>query len=164
MLWTMNDRHLIVCANLMYLLYQPDLYNIWTINFWTRPELPAVNSQKLWKEGYDKVLRKIRRLGGENGQFRHNRASNAWLGMKFYKTKLLGPKLVFPLILVVNWVSSPLSFFLIACTAAAYIFSTPTSTITIITLESCALNAEFQHFILRFNKISLLCRYHWKRG
>jgi hypothetical protein len=23
---------------------------------------------------------------------------------------------------------------------------------------------EFQHFILRFHKISLLCRYHWKRG
>jgi hypothetical protein len=25
------------------------------------------------------------------------------------------------------------------------------------------LNAEFQHFILRFNKISLLCGYHQKR-
>jgi hypothetical protein len=24
----------------------------------------------------------------------------------------------------------------------------------------CALNVEFQHFILRFNKISLLCGYH----
>jgi hypothetical protein len=31
-------------------------------------------------------------------------------------------------------------------------------------LEPCALNAEFQHFILRFNKIFSLCRYHWKRG
>jgi hypothetical protein len=29
--------------------------------------------------------------------------------------------------------------------------------------QPCALNVEFQHFILRFNKISLLCRYHWKR-
>jgi len=26
------------------------------------------------------------------------------------------------------------------------------------------LNAEFQHFILRFNKISVLCSYHWKSG
>jgi hypothetical protein len=26
------------------------------------------------------------------------------------------------------------------------------------------INAEFQHFILRFNKMSLLCGYHWKRG
>jgi hypothetical protein len=40
-----------------------------------------------------KVIRKVRRLGGE-GQFRHNiGASNAELGMKFYKTKELGPKL-----------------------------------------------------------------------
>jgi hypothetical protein len=44
-----------------------------------------------------------------------------------------------------------------ACTAATYIFTAPTCT-TIITLEPCALNAEFQHFIPRFNKISLLCR------
>ncbi len=42
-----------------------------------------------------------------------------------------------------------------------YIFTAPTSTTIIVTLEPCALNAEFQHFILRFNKISLLCRYHW---
>jgi hypothetical protein len=34
----------------------------------------------------------------------------------------------------------------------------------IITLQPCALNAEFQHFILRFTKISLLCEYHWKKG
>jgi hypothetical protein len=44
-----------------------------------------------------------------------------------------------------------------ACTAAAYTFTVPTCT-TIIALEPCALNAEFQHFIPRFNKISLLCR------
>ncbi len=31
-------------------------------------------------------------------------------------------------------------------------------------MEPCALNAVFQNFILRFNKISLLCLYHWKRG
>jgi len=40
-----------------------------------------------------------------------------------------------------------------AFTAATYIFTAPTRTTTIITLEPCALNAEFQHFILRFNKI-----------
>ncbi len=74
-----------------------------------------------------------------------------------------GPKLVFPPILVVNWVSSPLSFFMSAFTAATYIFTAPTCTTTIIILKPCALNVEFQHFILRFNKISLLCRYHWKR-
>jgi hypothetical protein len=69
----------------------------------------------------------------------------------------LGPKLVFPPILVVNWVSSCVSFFLSAFTA-------PTCTTTIITLEPCVLNAEFQHFIPRSNKISLLYKYHWKRG
>jgi hypothetical protein len=45
-------------------------------------------------------------------------------------------------------------------TAATYIFTAPTYTTTIITLEPCALNAKFQHFILRLNKISLLCEYH----
>ncbi len=36
--------------------------------------------------------------------------------------------------------------------AVTYIFTAPTCTTTIITLEPCALNAEFQHFIPRFNK------------
>jgi hypothetical protein len=63
---------------------------------------------------------------------------------------------LFPPILVVNWVSSSLSFFLSASTAVIYFFTAPTYTTTIITLEPCALNAEFQHFILRFNKISFL--------
>jgi hypothetical protein len=31
-------------------------------------------------------------------------------------------------------------------------------------LEPCALNAEFQHLIPRFNQTSLLCRLHSKRG
>jgi len=46
----------------------------------------------------------------------------------------------------------PLSFFLSASTAATYIFTTPTCTAAIITFAPCA---EFQHFISRFNKISL---------
>jgi hypothetical protein len=58
--------------------------------------------------------------------------------------------------------SSCLSFFLSASPVATYIFTAPTYTITIITLEPCTLNAEFQHFILRFDKISLLHRYHLK--
>jgi hypothetical protein len=36
-----------------------------------------------------------------------------------------------------------------------YIFTAPTCISTITTLEHCALNAETQHFILRFNKIFL---------
>jgi hypothetical protein len=114
------------------------------------------------KRTHIKVICKVRRLGSENGQFLHNRPSNVKLGMKFYKMKQLGPKLVFPPILVVNWISSPLSFLLSASTAATYIFTAPTCTTTIITLGPCALNAEFQHFIQRFNKLPLL--YHRKRG
>ncbi len=60
---------------------------------------------------------------------------------------------------MVNWVSSRVSFFMSACTAVTYIFTPLTTcTTTIITLEPCALNAEFQYFIPRFIKISLLCR------
>jgi predicted naringenin-chalcone synthase len=36
-----------------------------------------------------------------------------------------------------------------AFSAATYIFTAPTCRTTIIALEPCALNAEFQHFILR---------------
>ncbi len=48
------------------------------------------------------------------------------------------------------------SFFLIASTAATYIFTAPNCTTTVIGLEPCALNAEYQHFVLRFIKMSFL--------
>jgi hypothetical protein len=51
-------------------------------------------------------------------------------------------KLIKPSILVVNWVSSWLSFTLSASTAATHIFTAPNCTITIISLKPCALNAE----------------------
>jgi hypothetical protein len=63
-----------------------------------------------------------------------------------------------------HWVSLCLSFFMSASIAVKRIFNAPTCTTSIITLEPYALNSEFQHFIPRFNKISLLCVYHWKRG
>jgi hypothetical protein len=40
-----------------------------------------------------------------------------------------------------------------------YIFTAPTEPTTIISHEPCALNVEFQHFIPKFNNISLLCGY-----
>jgi len=55
-------------------------------------------------------------------------------------------------IFMINWVSSCLSFFLSACTAATYFFFAPTCTSTMITLKPWALHDEIQHFILRFNK------------
>jgi len=57
---------------------------------------------------------------------------------------------------MVSRVSPCFSFFLSASTAATYIFTVPTCTATIIPLEPCALNAEIQYFVLRFNKISSL--------
>jgi len=76
-----------------------------------------------------------------------------------------GMKLLKLSILVVNGVSSCLFFFLSASTAAAaYIFSALNCTTTIISLGPRALSAEFQHFILRFNKMSLLCGYQRTGG
>jgi predicted naringenin-chalcone synthase len=49
-------------------------------------------------------------------------------------------------------VSSCCSFFLSNSTADTYFFTAPNCTTTIISLELCALNAEFQHFIVRLNK------------
>jgi hypothetical protein len=49
-------------------------------------------------------------------------------------------KLRKPSILVVNWVSSYLSFFLSASTTATYIFTATNCTTTIISLEPSALN------------------------
>ncbi len=55
-------------------------------------------------------------------------------------------------------------FIYIHLSVAAHIFNPPTCKGTIISLEPCALNADFQHFIPRFNKISLLCGYPRKKG
>ncbi len=69
----------------------------------------------------------------------HQRRNWEW---KFYKVKWLKPKLVFPQNLVANWVSSCLSLILSASVDATYIFIA-TCTTVIITLETCASNAEF---------------------
>jgi len=81
-----------------------------------------------------------------------------WGQGEFQNTTIFCGKLSF----IVFW--PPLSFFLSASTAATYIFTAPSCTTIIITLEPCALNAEFQQFIPRFNEISLVCSHHSKRG
>jgi hypothetical protein len=75
-------------------------------------------------------------------------------------------KLRKPSILVVNRVSSCLSFFLSASTTATYIFTAPNCTTTIITLEPCASSAEYQgfhtelqDFILRFIKMKIYSQF-----
>jgi hypothetical protein len=42
------------------------------------------------KPSFNKVICKIRLLGGEKGQFRRNRPSNASLGMKILQNKITG--------------------------------------------------------------------------
>jgi hypothetical protein len=61
---------------------------------------------------------------------------------------------------ILSFVCAEHPFILSALNAATYIFTAPTHRTTIITLNPFTLNAEFQHFINRFNKISSLCRYH----
>jgi hypothetical protein len=50
----------------------------------TRP-VPSDQQSELGNAPHNKVIRKVRRVEGENGQFRHNIKHE--LGMKFYKTK-----------------------------------------------------------------------------
>ncbi len=70
-----------------------------------------------------RVIHKVRRLiRGRERPVGHQTRNWEW---KFYKRKL-GAKLVFPPILVVNYDSSCVSFFLSACTVATYFFTAPT--------------------------------------
>jgi hypothetical protein len=110
---------------------------------------------------YNKVVLKVRRLGAENGQqFQHNRGIECVTGNENLQNEITGTQTIFS----TNF-GGKLSFILsflfperLHC-CYIYIFTAPTYATTIITLEPCALNAEFQHFILKFNKISLLWCY-----
>jgi hypothetical protein len=110
----------------------------------------------------NKVNHKVRKT--KHQEFGHTQGEIFIKTCKRVHYHSMGVRLKKPSILVVNWVLSCLSFCLSDSIVATYIFTTPTCTTTIITFKPCALDAKFQHFILRFNKISLLCRYHWKRG
>jgi hypothetical protein len=111
-----------------------------------------------------RVIRKVRKTQHQNPEFGHT----CWDSKKNLQKSTLaskgGMKLRKQSILVVNWVSSWLSFSLSASTAATYIFTAPYCTTTIISLDPYALHAEYEHFILRLIKMFLLCGYHWKRG
>jgi hypothetical protein len=98
-----------------------------------------------------KDIRKVRRLGGKSGQCRHN--SKRLTGNEILQNEVTGTQTS----LSTNF-GGKLSFiasflFPVRSTAATYICTAPTCTTTIITLEPCALNAEFQHFILRLTRM-----------
>jgi hypothetical protein len=48
------------------------------------------------KNCFNRVIHEFSRLGGESGQFRHNRASNPELGMKILQSKITGTQTSFP--------------------------------------------------------------------
>jgi hypothetical protein len=48
-----------------------------------------------WKTLINRVIRKVTRLGGENGQLGHNRASKAYLGMKILQNEITGTQTSF---------------------------------------------------------------------
>jgi hypothetical protein len=98
---------------------------------------------------FTRVIRKVGKTQHQNPEFSHTQGEilkkkpaekyiSIQRGMELRKSSIL----------VLNWVSSCLSFFLSASTAATYIFSAPNCTTTIISLEPCALHAEHRHFIL----------------
>ncbi len=94
-----------------------------------------------------RVIRKVTQLGGEMGQFQHNRPSNRELGMKFFtKRNNWDPNDFFHQF----WWSIEFHLLFPFSAAARYIFTAPTCTTTIVSLEPCALG-----LILRFNKTSL---------
>jgi hypothetical protein len=107
-------------------------------------------------------IRKVRTTQHHNPEFGHTQGEIKKNRQNKYISIQGGMKLKKLSILVVNWVSPCLSFFMSISTAVTCVFSVPNCTSTIINLELCAFNAEFQHFISRFNKMSWLCRYHWK--
>ncbi len=111
-----------------------------------------------------RAIRKVWQTQHQNLEFGHTQGESEKKLAKKYISIQQGMKLRKPSILVVNCVSSCISFFLSNSTADTNIFTAPNCTTTIISLELCTLNAEFQHFILRLNKMSLVWGYRWKRG
>jgi hypothetical protein len=89
--------------------------------------------------GHIRVIREVRKTQHQNPELVINRVR---LRINLQKSTFKGVKPKKPSIFVINWVSSCLSFFLSAFTAATYIFTAPTCTTPIITLEHCAFHTE----------------------
>jgi len=96
----------------------------------------------------NRVIRRVRQTQHQNREFSPTKGEIKKKPAKKYIGNQAGVKLRKPSILVVNWVSSCLSFFLSSSTAATYIFTVLICKTIIISLEPCALNAESQHFVL----------------
>ncbi len=106
----------------------------------------------------NRTIHNVMQLGSEDGKFYHTRPSNTYLEIQNRITETQTS-------LSINFggkLSFILSFFFPKHLHCCYIYFHCSYLYNY--YNTCALYAEFQHFILRFNKNSLLCRYHWKRG
>jgi hypothetical protein len=98
----------------------------------------------------NRIFYKVRKTQHQNPKFGHTKGEISKKLPKKYISIQLGVKQIKPSIFVKNWVSAYLSFFLSASIITTYVFIAPTWITNIIIFEPCALNVEFQHFILRF--------------
>jgi len=113
----------------------------------------------------NRVIRKVRKAQHQSPEFGHTEGEMKKKPPKKYINIRGGMKLRKPSILVVNWGSSCLSFFMSASNAATCIFTASNCTTTsCINCWVSAFHSELHHFIMRFNKMCLLCGYHWRRG
>jgi hypothetical protein len=87
---------------------------------------------------YIRVIHKVLQLGRENSQFWHNRPLNTQVRMKFLQSEITRTQTSF-------WTEFHLVF-LFFLTHPTYIFTAPTYTTIIVTLEPCALKCQVSVF------------------
>jgi hypothetical protein len=98
----------------------------------------------------NRVIRKVRKTQHENPEFDHKNPEFGHTQGEIQK-KPTKEYIRIQGRMKLRKNSSWRSFLLSASTAAASIFTAPNCTTTIISLEPCALNAEFQHSILSWS-------------
>jgi hypothetical protein len=92
---TRNQHDLVDCVDNNHVIGYLDaqsitMWKIFKLEYWSY----TFELADFFKEN-NRVLRKVRPLGGENGQFRHNRASNVELGMKILQKEITGTQTSF---------------------------------------------------------------------
>jgi len=111
-----------------------------------------------------RVICKVPGIGGEKCQFRHIRPSNMYLRIKILSNKITGTQTSFSsnfdgkLSFILSFLRPEPLHWCYIYFHCSYLYNYYNYSRTF------CIKCEFQYFILRFNKISLLFRYHRKRG
>jgi hypothetical protein len=108
MLWLAHSGLLLKCKTpnhqsqsswqVLNFLYKKYAYRILSLSSIEKPHSSfklLLSLQIGQSSSYIRVIHKVRQLGGENGQFWHNRASNAELGMKILQKEITGTQTSF---------------------------------------------------------------------